>query len=80
VVDIDASGHHAVLRDATVPYDTLIVATGSQHHYFDNPQWQSLAPGLKSIEDATEIRRRILIAFESAEWESDPEKKERHTR
>jgi NADH dehydrogenase len=78
VIDIDVKGHLAVLRDCAIPYDTLIVATGSQHHYFGNPQWASLAPGLKSIEDATEIRRRILMAFESAEWEPDPVKQQSH--
>jgi NADH dehydrogenase len=61
------------LRDGEAPYDTLIVATGSSHHYFGNDQWEPLAPGLKTIEDATEIRRRILLAFEKAEREPDAE-------
>jgi NADH dehydrogenase len=55
-----------------IPYDTLIVATGAQHSYFGNDGWAKHAPGLKSIDDATEIRRRILIAFEAAEREADP--------
>lgn len=53
-------------------YDTLVVATGSRNTYFGNDQWQSVAPGLKSIEDATAMRRKILYAFEAAERESDP--------
>jgi NADH dehydrogenase len=74
VTDIDIAGQRVVLRDRELHYDTLIVATGAQHHYFGNPQWEAVAPGLKTIEDATEIRRRILLAFEVAERESDPEK------
>jgi len=57
---------------AAMPYDTLVVATGSRNTYFGNDQWQSVAPGLKSIEDATAMRRKILYAFEAAERESDP--------
>jgi NADH dehydrogenase len=53
-----------------LPYDTLIVAAGARHSYFANPEWEPLAPGLKTIEDATEIRRRLLTAFELAERES----------
>jgi NADH dehydrogenase len=54
-----------------VPYDTLIVAAGARHSYFGHPEWERLAPGLKTIEDATEIRRRMLTAFELAEREGD---------
>jgi NADH dehydrogenase len=71
VVDLDIAGRTVILRDGEAPYDTLIVATGSSHHYFGNDQWEPLAPGLKTIEDATEIRRRILLAFEKAERELD---------
>lgn len=53
------------------PYDSLIVATGARHHYFGRPEWEQAAPGLKTIEDATEIRGRILAAFEAAERETD---------
>jgi len=56
---------------AAMPYDTLVVATGSRNTYFGNDQWQRVAPGLKSIEDATAMRRKILYAFEAAERESD---------
>jgi NADH dehydrogenase len=55
-----------------IGYDTLFVATGVRHSYFGHADWAANAPGLKSIEDATEIRRRILIAFEAAEREADP--------
>jgi NADH dehydrogenase len=73
IVDIDAAGREVVLDDGgKVPYDTLVVATGSTHHYFGHPEWAKLAPGLKTIEDATEIRHRILLAFERAERETDP--------
>ena len=58
-----------------VPYDTLIVASGSNHSYFGNDAWAPFAPGLKTIEDAIEIRRRILLAFEEAEREPDPDKR-----
>ena len=58
-----------ILNIGKIPYDTLIVATGSRHHYFGNDQWEGLAPGLKTIEDAIEIRRRIFLAFEAAERE-----------
>jgi NADH:ubiquinone reductase (H+-translocating) len=73
VVDIDASAREVVLKDGIrVGYDTLIVATGSTHHYFGHPEWARLAPGLKTVEDATEIRTRVLLAFERAEKETDP--------
>src|SRR5204863_1422880 len=58
-----------------VRYDTLIVAAGARHHYFGHSEWEELAPGLKTIEDATDIRRRILLAFETAERETDPERR-----
>lgn len=59
----------------TISYDYLILATGSQENYFGHDEWKPLAPSLKSIEDALEIRCRILLAFESAELEPDPEKR-----
>jgi len=60
-----------------VPYDVLIVATGARHAYFGRDDWEKYAPGLKQIEDATSIRRRILIAFEHAEAEEDPDERRR---
>jgi NADH dehydrogenase len=56
----------------TLPYDTLVLATGARHAYFGHDEWEPFAPGLKTLEDATTLRRRILIAFEDAERESDP--------
>jgi NADH dehydrogenase len=74
VVDIDPAARRLHLSDGSqIPYDTLILATGSTHHYFGHPEWAQFAPGLKTIEDATEIRTRILLAFELAEREKDPE-------
>jgi NADH dehydrogenase len=75
VVDVDVANRRVHLSDGTMDYDTLIVATGARHHYFGNDHWENLAPGLKTIEDATEIRRRILLAFEAAEREPDPDKR-----
>lgn len=73
-VGIDVERRVVLMSDeGPIPYDTLIVATGARHTYFGNDQWASVAPGLKTLEDATEIRRRILIAFEAAEREADPE-------
>ena len=73
VVDIDVANRKVILRDGAVPYDTLIVATGSSHHYFGHDEWEQYAPALKTIEDATEVRSRILLAFEEAEREPDQE-------
>jgi NADH dehydrogenase len=73
-VDLDASNRRVILTDGEVEYDTLIVATGSTDSYFGHDDWQSSAPGLKTIEQATEIRSKILNAFEQAEKEHDPEK------
>lgn len=75
MVDLDPEQHQVTLRDKQLTYDTLIVATGGGHHYFGNDQWAQLAPGLKTVEDALEMRRRIFLAFEAAEQESDPQKR-----
>jgi len=72
VIDIDVASRSVILRDGKIGYDTLIVAAGSRHHYFGHDEWEHSAPGLKTIEDATEMRRRIFLAFETAERESDP--------
>jgi NADH:ubiquinone reductase (H+-translocating) len=71
---IDVANRRVILSDGAVEYDTLIVATGSSHQYFGHSEWEQHAPGLKTIEDATDMRRRILLAFETAERETDPEK------
>ena len=72
VVDVDPRRRRVVLRDGVVPYDTLILAPGVRHHYFGHDAWEESAPGLKSIEEALTIRRRIFLAFETAEREGDP--------
>ena len=72
-VQVDPDRREVVLSDGgPIPYDTLIVATGARHSYFGHDEWADVAPGLKTIDDATEIRRRILIAFEAAEREAVP--------
>lgn len=77
VVSIDARGRRVLLEDGSlVDYDFLIVATGSSHTYFGNDAWMPFAPGLKTLEDALEIRRRILLAFERAEREMDPARRQ----
>ena len=70
---IDVAAKTVTLADdGVIPYDTLIVAAGSTDNYFGHAEWAALAPGLKSIENATEIRRRILMAFENAERAVEP--------
>ncbi|MGL6339332.1 MAG: NAD(P)/FAD-dependent oxidoreductase [Waterburya sp.] len=77
VVDIDPEAKKVYLAEReALNYDALIVATGVSHHYFGNEQWQNDAPGLKTVEDALEMRRRIFMAFEGAEKEPDPKKRE----
>lgn len=72
-VGIDIDRREVQVHDGgPIPYDSLIVATGAHHTYFGNDEWARFAPGLKTLEDAIEIRRRILIAFEAAEREADP--------
>jgi NADH:ubiquinone reductase (H+-translocating) len=75
VIDLDTTRQEVVTPNQCIPYDTLIVATGVRHHYFGNEEWQTAAPGLKTIEDALEMRRRIFSAFEAAEKEPNPEKR-----
>jgi NADH dehydrogenase len=70
---VDLQGKRVLLLDgASVTYDRLILATGATHSYFGHPEWEAWAPGLKSLDDALEIRRRVLVAFEAAEREQDP--------
>ncbi len=73
-IRIDASNRQVLLSDGSLEYDTLVVSTGSSHQYFGHDEWEQFAPGLKTVEDATDMRRRILLAFETAEREPDPEK------
>jgi NADH dehydrogenase len=67
VVGFDIETRHVILTDGRVEYDTLVVAAGMTHSYFGHDDWEAFAPGLKTVEDATEIRRRLLRAFEDAE-------------
>ena len=67
VRSVDVAAKKVTTGDREIPYDYLILATGSRHSYFGNDQWEKLAPGLKSLEDAVEIRRRLLLAFEYAD-------------
>jgi len=71
-VAVDPVGRRLLLADGELAYDTLVIATGVRSDYFGHDGWEPLAPGLKSIEDAVEIRRRVLAAFEAAEREPDP--------
>jgi NADH:quinone reductase (non-electrogenic) len=73
-ISIDAAKRQVILSDGVVDYDTLIVATGSTHQYFGHDEWEEFAPGLKNLNDATAMRGRILLAFEAAERERNPEK------
>src|SRR6478735_4531469 len=76
VSGVDAAGKRVLLDDGdAIAYDTLVLATGARHAYFGHDEWEPFAPGLKTLEDATTLRRRILVAFERAERESDPEKR-----
>jgi len=68
---IDTAGRRVILSDGEMSYDYLVVATGATHSYFGHDEWESAAPGLKTLEDALEIRRRVLLAFEAAERETD---------
>jgi NADH dehydrogenase len=77
VRSIDPVRRRVVLADGEVSYDYLIVASGATHAYFGHDEWQRLAPGLKTLEDALEIRRRVLLAFERAERETDPARRQR---
>ena len=73
---IDSASKRVVLADGVISYDFLIVATGTRHSYFGHDDWASHAPGLKTLDDALEMRRRILLAYEAAERESDPQRRQ----
>lgn len=77
VTGFDLAKKQVLAGGRSVPFDYLIVATGARHGYFGHPEWEAFAPGLKTLEDALEIRRRLLLAFEKAEAESDPVERER---
>jgi len=71
VESVDVEARKVKIRDLEIDYDYLILATGARHSYFGHNEWEKLAPGLKSLEDAIELRRRILLAFEYAEKITD---------
>ena len=77
VTGVDTQAHEVLMDDKRVPFDVLIVSTGARHAYFGHDDWEPFAPGLKQIEDAIAIRRRILIAFEHAEAEEDADERRR---
>ncbi len=79
VLAVDLPGREIALADGSrIGFDYLALAPGARHSYFAHPEWEALAPGLKNLEDAGEIRRRILLAFERAEREADPVVRQRH--
>jgi NADH dehydrogenase len=78
VTDVDADRKEVVTAEQRHTYDYLIVATGARHHYFGHDEWESVAPGLKKIDEATELRSRILSAFEDAEAATSQEIRRRH--
>jgi len=74
---IDPAARRVDLDRGALSYDFLIVATGAAHSYFGHPEWAARAPGLKTLDDALEIRRQVLLAYEAAEREADPQKRQR---
>jgi NADH dehydrogenase len=74
---VDRAARCVIADGCTVPFDYLVVASGARHAYFGHEEWEPVAPGLKKIEDATDIRRNILLAFEKAETEPDPAERAR---
>ena len=76
-VAVDAARRVVVLRDGEVGYDHLIISAGATHAYFGHDEWREHAPGLKTLEDALDMRRRVLLAFEQAERESDRQRQRR---
>jgi len=75
VTGFDLTRREVIADDLRLSYDYLVVAAGAMHAYFGHPEWETVSPGLKTLEDALEIRRRIFMAFEAAEREPDPEKR-----
>lgn len=73
---VDVAGQAVVTKEGAVPFDYLIVAAGARHSYFGHAEWEKFAPGLKSLDDALEIRRRMLLAFEIAEKTTDDAERE----
>lgn len=78
VTAVDLVGRQVIAKECALTYDYLLLACGARHSYFGHEEWEEFAPGLKTIEQATEIRRRVLTAFEAAERTSDPAEQRRH--
>jgi NADH dehydrogenase len=76
VTSIDLDNQQISVNGGVVPYDYLVVATGARQSYFGHDEYRSCAPGLKSVDDALEIRRRVLLAFEEAEWEENKQSRQ----
>jgi NADH:ubiquinone reductase (H+-translocating) len=76
---VDVAAKHVSMGHRRIPYDYLIVATGARHSYFGRDEWEAFAPGLKTLEDATHLRKRILLSFERAELEAEPAERLRLT-
>src|SRR5579863_9210441 len=74
VTGVDTRTQRVLTHELSIPYDYLILATGVQHNYFGHDEWKQFAPGLKTLQDATAIRHKILLSFESAEQETDPQR------
>ena len=77
VTGIDLAARTVQLNQGSIGYDHLVIATGARHSYFGHDEWEAAAPGLKTIDDATAMRRRILVAFERAEDSQDGEEHRR---
>ena len=75
VTDVDTDAKAVLIGGSRIPYDHLVLATGARHSYFGKNEWEPYAPGLKKIDDATDIRRRLLTAFERAETAETPEER-----
>src|SRR3954470_15097855 len=74
---IDPAARQVTIDGDVLAYDYLILAAGASHSYFGHPEWETRAPGLKTLDDALEMRRRVLLAFEAAERERDPRRQQR---
>ncbi len=77
VTSINTDSGEVVTGDRRIPFDYLVLATGAQHAYFGHDDWEAFAKGIKTVDDATGLRRKILLAFENAEFEPDPEERSR---
>ena len=76
VTGVDVQEQRVLMHDQSIQYDYLVLATGVQNNYFGHDEWEQFAPGLKTLQDATAIQRKILLSFEAAEQEKDPEKRQ----